>query len=203
MCFRCTAIVRIDPRFQVGGTQQPLGIRDRPLAMDPRRLAWIAPRALGGQPTGDDPHALPAALDGAVMGAPPGSNRLAGGPRGVLPDHEQGRHPLGGHTVATPGENRCGDGPDRASLHNPPPPRLARAQGVPDQPPITGHRLRIGIGGGPLHRLPLGDRLGFCPAVRVRLRQPPPPHCIGPAPGPGGVRLEAVDQASAPVFFRT
>ena len=181
MRFRCTAIVRIDPCFQVGGTQQPLGVRDRSLAMDPLGLDRIEPRAFGWQPIGDEPHALPAPLDGVVMGSQPRSNLLADVPRGVIPDHDQGGHPLGGQTVATPSEKRCGDGTDRASLHKPQPHLLARAQGALDQQPITGHSLRVGIGWGPRQRMQLGDRIGFCPAVLVRLRQPTPPDFIGPA----------------------
>jgi hypothetical protein len=66
--FWSAPIIGIDPGFQFCRTQQPIGVRDGPLAMDPLRLDRVEPGAFGRQPTGDDPHALPGPFDSLVMG---------------------------------------------------------------------------------------------------------------------------------------
>jgi hypothetical protein len=171
--------------------------------MDPLRLDGVEPGGFGRQPTGYDPHALPGPLDGVVMGLHPGPDRLADGPRGIIPDHHQGSHPLGSHTVTTPGQKGWGDGTDRASLPKPQQSRLALVRRVPYQQPLTGHSLRVGVALGARQGVQLGDRVRCRPAMRSGRRQSAPPDFIGPAQGPAGELLDAPDQAIVPVFFRT
>src|SRR5262245_62262460 len=97
------AEVGADAVDELLGGEEPGGLDHGALAVDPLGLYSVRPRALRGQPAGDDAHARAGALDLAVVGADPRPHLRADVPGGVVPDEEQGLLALGRQTVAAPG----------------------------------------------------------------------------------------------------
>ena len=68
------------------GREQPGGLNDGALAMDPLGLDGLEPRTLDRQIAGREAHPLALLVDLLVMAADPGSHHLADMPGGVVPD---------------------------------------------------------------------------------------------------------------------
>src|SRR5215213_1454403 len=80
---------RAHPLGQLVGRQQPVGLDDLALAVDPLRLHRIEPRTFLGQKAGQDAYPAPAPFDFPVMGAYPAAHLMACVPTGVVPNQDQ------------------------------------------------------------------------------------------------------------------
>ena len=88
MRFHGARIVQAYALFQFGSAQQPIRFRDGPFAMDPLRLNRIQPGAFHRQTAGDNPYASLARFYPLIVGVDPRADRLAGVPRGVIPEEQ-------------------------------------------------------------------------------------------------------------------
>src|SRR5829696_7685594 len=77
---------RADPICQLVSRQQPLGLYDLALAMDPLGLHRVEPRALFGQKAAYDPHSAAAVFDREVVRGDPPSELFGDVPGSVVPD---------------------------------------------------------------------------------------------------------------------
>src|SRR5918993_4278836 len=75
-----------DSLGQLVSREQPLGLYDLALAMDPLGLHIVEPRALDGQKAAYDPHSLAAVLDLTVVRSDPPSDLFGDVPGSVVPD---------------------------------------------------------------------------------------------------------------------
>src|ERR671939_1074862 len=75
-----------DSLGQLVSGEQPLGLYDLALAMDPLGLHRVEPRALLGQKAAYDPHSFAAAFDSSVVRSDPLSDLFGDVPGGVVPD---------------------------------------------------------------------------------------------------------------------
>src|SRR5215211_223152 len=69
--------------------EQAVGFEDAAFAVHPGRFDGVEPGALDGQVAGDDPDAVAALLDLAVVVTGPVADLLADVPGGVVPEQEQ------------------------------------------------------------------------------------------------------------------
>src|SRR4051794_31415848 len=77
-----------DPLLHLARGEQPGGLHDASLAVDPLRLDRVEPRALDRQPAGHDAH--PTVAVGTLVVRPqPAPDRGAAVPAGVVPDQDQ------------------------------------------------------------------------------------------------------------------
>src|SRR5829696_1941507 len=77
---------RADPICQLVSRQQPLGLYDLALAMDPLGLHRVEPRALFGQKAAYDPHSAAAVFDLTLVRGDPPSELFGDVPGSVVPD---------------------------------------------------------------------------------------------------------------------
>lgn len=201
MILTLASVVGIHPGFQLGWAQGVVRVRDRTLAMHPLGLNGIEPRAFHRQPTGHNPHPLPARFDVLIMGANPRLDGLALMPRGVIPEEQQGGDTLHCQAGTAPGQKICRHGADGAPRDKPELHLLGVLRMAAYQQSITRQGFRVGIIRSRCQFLEAGDVSGLDPAMLVRLRQAAPPDFIGKAERPGRVGSGQPDQAVAPFFF--
>src|SRR5215210_851247 len=188
---------RADPMCQLVSRQQPVGLYDLALAMDPLGLHRVEPRALLGQKAAYDPHSLAAVFDLTVVRGNPPSDLFGDVPGSVVPD----QHPnlLACHLklLAAPRKEAGGYGAHGAAIHEAYP-HLLELRHIE---PVAGDGLRIGI--------ILGDRLfdeaqrlaRFAPAIEGRPGQPAEPGLVQETYHPLGATFGQADQSVAPPFF--
>jgi hypothetical protein len=179
-----TGIGCTDTRCQFCRAQEAIGFRDGPFAMDPLGLNRVQPWAVYRQPVGDNPHAALPCFHLLIVEAEPRADSLTCGPRGVIPDEQQGGEALRRQAVAAPGQKVGRHGADGAPSHKPEPHLLGLRQQAADQQPITCQGVRIGIALGTRQFLESGDRLSLLPPMRRGLSQAAPPDVIGTAERP-------------------
>src|ERR671914_853182 len=75
-----------DPICQLVSGEQPGGLYDLALAMNPLGLHGVEPRALFGQKAAYDPHSFAALFDFSVVRSDPLSDLFGDVPGGVVPD---------------------------------------------------------------------------------------------------------------------
>ena len=195
------AVVGTDAVRHLLSAEQTRRLDNRTLGMHPFGLNRVEPRTLDGQRARQDTHAVAAALDLLVVGANPSADGFAHVPGGVIPDQDPHGHLQRRQFAAAPVQKLGRDGTDWAPLDKAQPDRFVLADTAHEQT-VTGQGLGVGIG--------FGDRLFHqtqravqrCPGVQVRLGQPTPPHRVGEAQRPVGVRCRQGDQAVASAFFR-
>src|SRR5262245_14599513 len=202
MLFTCTFIVGIDPCFQFSGTQQPVRFRDGPLAMDPFRFNRVEPRTFARQVADDDAHARGTPLDLLIVLTEPVPHGLVAGPRGIVPDQQQGGAALHGELGRAPGQKIDRHRTHGAPGHKPEPHLVSLQQPWPQQQAITGQRFGIRIVRGPAQLLQLVCGCGVRPAMLVGLREATPPDLVAKAQRPGWMGHRPLDQLVAPFFFR-
>src|SRR5687768_12174192 len=81
--------------------------------MEPARLNWVEPGALGGQKAGQNANAVTGGLDLLIVGTNPGAHVLGEVPGSVVPDQEPEALAEGGEFVGGPVEELGRDGTDR------------------------------------------------------------------------------------------
>lgn len=86
------------------GRQELRWFDDPSLAMAPRGLDWVQPRALARQGTDEDAHPATCLFDLEVVLADPTAYLLADVPGGIVPGQHQGRFPPGLELGAAPGQ---------------------------------------------------------------------------------------------------
>src|SRR5262245_23470617 len=101
-----TAIIGIDPCFQLVGAQQPLRIRSSTLPMVPFLFSRVDPWTFSGQGADDEAHTLRPTLDRLIVLAYPVPHGLAAMPRGIIPDQQQRGEALGGALGRAPSQKR-------------------------------------------------------------------------------------------------
>src|SRR5215212_6614099 len=186
-----------DSLAQLVSGEQPLGLYDLALAMDPLGLHRVEPRALLGQKAAYDPHSLAAAFDSSVVRSDPLSDLFGDVPGGVVPDQHPNllaprsklsaapRKKAGGHTA---------NGPPIPEAH----PHLLELRHIE---PVAGDGLRIGV--------VFFDRLlhqaqglaRFAPTAQSGSRQAAEPTLVQKTHAPLGEALGQADQSVAPPFF--
>src|SRR5215213_11562798 len=77
---------RADPICQLVGREQPVGLYDLALAMDPLGLHRVEPRALFGQKAAYDPHSLATVFGLTVVRSDPLCDLFGDVPGSVVPD---------------------------------------------------------------------------------------------------------------------
>jgi hypothetical protein len=77
---------RADPICQLLSREQPLGLYDLALAMDPLGFHRVVPGALLGQKAAHDPHSTAAVFDSSVVRGDPPSELFGDVPGSVVPD---------------------------------------------------------------------------------------------------------------------
>ena len=202
MRFSGTGIVCTDTRFQFCRTQEAIGFRDGPFAMDLLRLNRVQPRAFHRQSADGNVHASLARFHLLIVGADPRVDGLAGVPRGVIPDEQSRRDAWLPQAGAAPGQKVDRHSTDRASGDKPPLHLLDRRLTAADQQPITRQGVRVGILLGPRQLLEAGSRAALHPTVLGGWSQAAPPDCIANAQGPCRLLSDQPAQAVALFFFR-
>src|SRR3712207_7512204 len=91
-----------DPVGQFVGAEQPIGLYDLALGVDPHRLYRVEPRALLGQKARNDPHSLAPRFDPAIVLGDPTFDALALVPACVVPDQQQSLFAHSREFVAAP-----------------------------------------------------------------------------------------------------
>src|ERR671910_1696631 len=187
-----------DSLGQLVSGEQPIGLYDLALAMDPLGLHGVEPRALDGQKAAYDPHSLAALFDSSVVRSDPLSDLFGDVPGSVVPDQHPYTLACRLKLSAAPRKEAGGYG-----AHGPPiretHPHLLELGHIK---PVAGDGLRIGI--------ILGDRLFdevqglacFAPAIEGRPRQPAEPALVQETYDPLRRTFGQAHQSVAPPFFR-
>ena len=182
-----------------------VGFDDAAFAVDPGGFDGVEPGALDRQVAGDDPDAVAALLDLAVVVADPVAHLVADVPGGVVPDQEQRLLAVGVELAAAPVQVVDGDGADRPAIDEAQPHLvggvLVGRVGAQQQA-VAGQRLGV--------RVVLRDRLFdqpqsvilLDPGVEAGSSQTAPPDLILEAQDPGRMARGQADQAVARTFFR-
>jgi hypothetical protein len=200
MCCTRTAIVGIDPRFEFGSTQQPVGFCDGPFPMHPLRCNGVAPGTFTGQVADDAAHPCGPMFAPLLVLAHPGSDGLATVPGGIVPDQPQGGEALGRASGRAPRQASNRHGTHRTPRDKPAPPLVRRLRPRPYQQPIPGQGLGIGGGRRPRQLLQPIRGLGVGPSMLIGLREAAPPDCIATAQGPRRLGVGPSDQPGAAFF---
>src|SRR3712207_6276617 len=143
-----TAESLADPLGKLLSAEQPLGLYDLPLAVDPFGLYCVEPGALLGKQTRHYPHPSTALFDSSVMLLDPASNLFTRVPRGVVPDQKQRLLAHRSELFAAVLKKPSGDGTHRPAIHEPQPRPLSELPvgfcGV-YQHPVSDQSLRVGV----------------------------------------------------------
>ena len=135
------SIVATDSGDQLLSRQLARWFYDSPLAMYPMRFNAIEPRAFHRQLANNDSH--PAFLFGSsVVSTNPVTHFTATVPRGIVPYQQQGFLAFLLQLFNDPHQKLDGDHRDRSAFDKPQPYFFR----VCSKQPITGNRLRIGVG---------------------------------------------------------
>src|SRR5215211_4498434 len=182
---------------QLVSCEQPLGLYNLALAMNPVGLHRVEPRTLLGQKAAYDPHSRAAVFDLTVVRGNPPSYLFGDVPGSVLPD--QNPYPLACRLelLAAP-RKEAGSYPAHGAAIHKAQPHLLELRHIK---PVAGDGLRIGI--------ILGDRLfdeaqglaRFAPAVEGRPRQATPPSLVQETYDPLRATFGQAHQSVAPPFF--
>jgi hypothetical protein len=202
MCFTLTSVVSTDAGFQFVCPQQPVRFGHRPLAMHPFRLNRVKPRTFAGQLADHEAHADRAPFDLLIVLAQLVSHRMAAVPGRVVPEQQQSREALRRELGGAPRQKGDRHRTDGAPRHEPEPHLVRLLRPRPQQQPITGQRLGIGIIRGRREFLQLLRGLCVCPAMLIRLGEPAPPDFVATAQGPGWLGQGQPDQPVASFFSR-
>src|SRR5215207_1325784 len=184
---------RADPICQVVSREQPLGLYDLALAVDPLGLHRVEPRALLGQKSAYDPHSTAAVLDCSVVRGDSPSDLFGDVPGSVVPDQNPNLLACRLKLLAAPRKKAGGYGAHGAAIHKAQP-HLLESWHIQ---PVAGDGLRIGI--------ILGDRLfdeaqrlaRFAPAIEGRPRQPTEPGLVQETYDPLGATFGQAHQSVA------
>src|SRR5215207_7415987 len=179
-------------------SEQPFRLYDLALGVYPLGLYGVQPRTLLRKQATDDPHALAALLDAAVVFSEPPSHLFADMPARVVPDEYEELLANSFELLEAPRKEprRCRR--NRPSVHEPDP-RVTDPWQIES---VAGYGLRLGV--------VLGDRLldearGLAllgPGVQRGQGHPAPPALVQEAHRPGvGVGLGHFHQSIAPPFF--
>src|SRR5918993_2178983 len=188
---------RADPMCQLVSRQQPVGLYDLALAMDPLGLHRVEPRALLGQKAAYDPHSLAAVFDSSVVRGDPPSDLFGDVPGSVVPDQHPNLLARRLKLLAAPRKEAGGYPAHGPPIHEAHPHLLEPGH----EQPVAGDGLRIGI--------ILGDRLfdeaqrlaRFAPAIEGRPHQPAEAGLVQETYNPLGATFGQADQSVAPPFF--
>src|SRR5215207_2687171 len=188
---------RADPICQLVSRQQPLGLYDLALAVDPLGLHRVEPRALLGQKAAYDPHSTAAVFDCSVVRGDPPSELFGDVPASVVPDQNPNLLACRLKLLAAPRKKAGGYGAHGAAIHKAQP-HLLESWHIQ---PVAGDGLRIGV--------VLGDRLlhqaqglsCLAPTAQSRPGQPAEPSLVQETYDPLGEALGEANQPVAPPFF--
>src|SRR5918995_3761333 len=186
-----------DPICQLVSREQPLGLYDLALAMDPLGLHRVEPRALLGQKAAYDPHSLAAVFDLTVVRSDPPSDLFGDVPGSVVPDQHPNLLALRLKLLAAPRKQASGYGAHGPPIHEAHP-HLLKLRHIQS---VAGDGLRVGI--------VLGDRLFdeaqrlacFAPAIEGRPRQAAEPGFVQETYDPLGTIFGHAHQSVASPFF--
>lgn len=190
---------------QLLSREQPIGLYNSLLCMDPLRLDRVEPGTFGRQKEGQNAHAFALLLDLLIVLTNPGSHHLAVMPGGIIPDQQPGRLALRLESGATPLQKLGRDGTHRTTGDEAKRHLLAdRLSGrtVLPKHPITGQRfgIRITLFPGLLHQ---AHRLMLIlPGMQMRECKPAPPYLVQKPNRPAALLAGPGDQPIACVFFR-
>src|SRR6266496_2907339 len=177
-----TAVGIGDAVGQLLDREQAVGFDDAAFAVDPGGLNGVEPGTLDGQVVGDDADALALLLDLAVVVADPVAYQVADVPGRIVPDQEEGLHPVRLELAAAPVQGGDRDGADRSPIDEPQPHLVSSVRsgrvGAQQQVVLLSPDLEAGPG------------------------QTTPPDLILEAQGPGRMARGQTDQAVACTFFR-
>src|SRR6266536_1102921 len=200
-----TAVGIGDAVGQLLDREQAVGFDDAAFAVNPGGLNGVEPGALDRQVVGDDADALALLLDLAVVVADPVAHQVADVPGRIVPDQEEGLHPVRLELAAAPVQVVDRDGADGLPIDEAQP-QLVTGRLVgrvsAQQQAIASQRLGV--------RVVLRDRLFDQPQPLVLLSPGPeagpsqttPPDLILEAQGPGRMARGQANQAVARTFFR-
>src|SRR3712207_46921 len=199
-----TAESLADPLGELISAEQPLGLYDLPLAMDPFGLYGVEPWALLGKQTGHYPHPSTTLFDCSVMLLDPASNLFRCVPTGIVPDHKQRLLAPRGELLAAVLKKLGGDGTHRPAVYEPHP------RPLPDLPvgfcgtyqhPVSSQSLRVAVAFDRFfldetHRL-----VCIGPRVQTWSLKATPPCLILKAQSPLRARKGEPDQPISSPFF--
>src|SRR5918997_5980224 len=187
-----------DSLGQLVSGEQPIGLYDLALAMDPLGLHGVEPRALFGQKAAYDPHSFAALFDFSVVRSDPLSDLFGDVPGSVVPDQHPNPLACRLKLSAAPRKEAGGYGAHGPPIHEAHP-HLLELRHIQ---PVAGDGLRIGI--------VLGDRLfdeahrrfaRIAPAVEGRPRQAAEPALVQESYRPLGMSRRQANQSVASPFF--
>src|SRR5215211_2175556 len=163
-----------DPLCQLVSCEQPVGLDNLSLAVNPFGLHRVQPRALLGQKAAYDPHSTAAVFDFSVVRGDPPSDLFGDVPGSVVPDQYPNPLACRLELFAAPRKEAGGypaHGPPIHEAH----PHLLELRHIE---PVAGDSLRIGV--------VLGDRLlhqaqglsCIAPTLESRSGQPAEPGFV-------------------------
>src|SRR5215211_5730192 len=184
---------------QLVSCEQPLGLYNLALAMNPVGLHRVEPRTLLGQKAAYDPHSRAAVFDLTVVRGNPPSYLFRDVPGSVLPD--QNPYPLACRLelLAAP-RKEAGSYPAHGAAIHKAQPHLLELRHIE---PVAGDGLRSFAG------VVFGDRLlhqaqglsSIAPTAQSRSGQPAEPGLVQETYDPLGEALGEANQPVAPPFF--
>src|SRR5215203_4329360 len=182
---------------QLVSCEQPLGLYNLALAMNPLGLHRVEPRALLGQKAAYDPHSLATVFNFSVVGGDPLSDLFGDVPGSVVPDQHPNLLARRSKLLAAPRKEAGGYGAHGAAIHKAQP-HLLEPRHIQ---PVAGDGLRVGV--------VLGDRLlhqaqglsCLAPTAQSRPGQPAEPSLVQETYDPLGEALGEANQPVAPPFF--
>jgi hypothetical protein len=144
-----TAIVVIDPYFELSGTPQAVWFRDGSLPMEPCRCNRVEPRTCAGPWAAAKTHAPGPPLDLLRVLTEPMPHRMAAVPRGIGPAPQQRGAAVARQSGRAPRQTRTGDWPHGAPRDQPQPPLLRLLRPRSPWAPLAGQSLGSRLGAGP------------------------------------------------------
>src|ERR687897_939527 len=179
-------------------SQQPLQLYDLALGVYPLGLDGVQPWTLLWKQATDDPHALAALLDAAVVFSEPPSHLFGDMPARVVPDEDEDLLAKSFELLKAPRKEPRRYRRNRPFVHEPDP-RFIDPWHIES---VAGYGLRLGI---VLGDRPLDEARGLAllgPGVQRGQDHPAPPALVQEAHRPGvGVGSGDFHQSVAPSFF--
>src|ERR671911_668531 len=190
------------PLGELVRSQEAVGLYDLALGVDPLGLDGVQPRTLLRKQATDDPHALAALLDAAVVFPEPPSHLFRDMPARVVPDEDEELLAKSFELLEAPRKQPRRYRRNRPSVHEPDP-RFIDPWQI-ESVAAYGLRLRVVFGD-----RPLGEAKGLAigaPGVQRGQDHPAPPALVQEAHRPGvGVGSGDFHQSRSRLlfFFRT
>src|SRR5215204_4995921 len=178
-------------------SEQPLRLYDLALGVYPLGLYGVQPRTLLRKQATDDPHALSALLDAAVVFPEPPSHLFGDMPARVVPDEDEELLAKSFELLEAPRKEPRRYRRNRPSVHEPDP-RFIDLWQIES---VAGYGLRLGV---VLGDRPLDEARGLAllgPGVQCGQRKAAPPALVFEAHRPLGVGSGDLHQSVAPSFF--